>query len=101
MGKRNYSTYKYCHNQIFPIDIHSVVWSIITLAELKDFDESSMDVAILIYRWSIKNMQSKKGYFYYQKKRFFKNKIPYMRWSQAWMLFALTVINNEKDALIS
>jgi len=36
-------------------------------------------------------MQSKNGYFFYQKKRFFKNKISYMRWSQAWMLYALAI----------
>jgi hypothetical protein len=40
--------------------------------------------------WAIDNMQDKEGYFYYQKKRWYKNKIDYMRWSQAWMFYALT-----------
>jgi len=82
---------KYYHNSTFPIDIHSIAQSIITLTDLSDFDESAMDVAIRVYKWAIKNMQSKDGSFYYQQKSFFKNKIPYMRWSQAWMLYALSI----------
>ena len=30
-----------------------------------------------------------RGFFYYQKRRFYTVKKPYMRWSQAWMLYAL------------
>jgi len=42
-------------------------------------------------------MWSKKGYFYYQKHRFYTNKISYMRWSQAWMLLAISRnLRNEK-----
>jgi len=37
-------------------------------------------------------MQAKKGYFFYQKKQFFKNTIPYMRWSQAWMLHSMAIL---------
>lgn len=81
---------KYYHNQLYPIDIHSIAYSIITLTELNTFDESAMDLAMIICKWGLKNMQSEKGYFYYQQKRFFKNRISYMRWSQAWMLFALS-----------
>ncbi len=52
-----------------------------------------------VLNWTIANMQDKKGYFYYQKYRFYKIKIPYIRWSQAWMFYALTTylnILNEK-----
>lgn len=42
-----------------------------------------------IAKWAINNMQDNKGYFYYQKTRWYTNKIPYMRWSQAWMFYAL------------
>ena len=80
---------KYYHNRIYPIDIHSIAQSIITLGELNNFDESAMDLAILVCRHAIENMQSDRGYFYYQQRRFFKNRISYMRWSQAWMLYAM------------
>ena len=35
-------------------------------------------------------MQDPQGYFYAHDWGFFKNKIPYMRWSQAWMMLALS-----------
>ena len=82
---------KYYHNKLYPIDIHAIAQSIVTLVELSSFDEGAVDMAIRVYRWAIKNMQSKNGYFYYQQERFFKNKILYMRWSQAWMLYALAI----------
>ena len=82
---------KYYHNQKYPIDIHSIAQSIITLLEFKDFDSKAMDLAVDIFKWGVENMQSRKGYFFYQQKRFYKNKISYMRWSQAWMLYALSI----------
>lgn len=90
---------KYYHNQLYPIDIHSIAQSIITLVELKHFDPRSMELASFIFNWAITNMQDKKGYFYYQKKRFYKNKIPYMRWSQAWMLYAMSIFAEKFDSL--
>jgi hypothetical protein len=83
---------KYYHNKIYPIDIHSIAYSIVTLVEFKSFDKGNIDLAKHIFAWSLKEMQSRDGYFFYQKKQFFKNKIPYMRWSQAWMLYALAVL---------
>lgn len=82
---------KYYHNRLYPIDIHSIAYSIITLTELNTFDESAKDLAMLICKWGLENMQSEKGYFYYQQKRCFKNRISYMRWSQAWMLYGLAI----------
>jgi len=35
-------------------------------------------------------MWDERGFFYFRKGRFMTNKIPYMRWSQAWGFHALT-----------
>jgi hypothetical protein len=35
-------------------------------------------------------MQDKKGYFYYQLKKGWSSKIPYMRWSNAFMFNAMS-----------
>lgn len=83
---------KYYHNRIYPIDIHSIAQSIITLIELKGLDPNNIELALSVFKWSLENMKDKDGYFYYQKKRFYINRIPYMRWSQAWMLYALAFI---------
>ncbi len=78
--------------RLYPIDIHAIAQSIMTLVEFKAYDEDNIDLANRIFTWSLKTMQSKTGYFFYQKKRFFINRIPYMRWSQAWMLLALSTL---------
>ena len=36
--------------------------------------------------------RDERGYFYYQVTPYYKNKISYMRWSQAWMLLALSTL---------
>jgi hypothetical protein len=35
-------------------------------------------------------MQHKKGYFFYQIKKGVSSKIPYMRWSNAFMMYAMS-----------
>jgi len=67
------------------------------LVEFKAFDEDNIDLAKRIFTCSLKIMWSKKGYFFYQKKRFIKNRISYMRWSQAWMLYALAIFAKEME----
>ncbi|WP_428236159.1 hypothetical protein [Gracilimonas sp.] len=73
----------------YPVEIHNQSQGIITFIKFKDIDSSFEKFAFKIAMWTIENMQHKKGYFYYQIRRFFKIKIPYMRWSQAWMYLAL------------
>jgi len=82
-------TPKYYHNKVYPIDIHASAQAIITLvksSEIREHNRLLQKVAC----WMIDNMQSKWNYFYYRKGRFFYNKIPYIRWAQAWAFSALT-----------
>ena len=80
---------KYFHNNLYPIDIHSVAQSLVTLVTLKDLDPSTLQFANMVWGWTRDHMWNREGYFYYQIRPFWTNKISYMRWSQAWMLFAL------------
>lgn len=80
---------KYYHNQKYPIDIHCPGQLFITLHRLGKFDEYR-PLAEKVLDWTIKNMQDKKGYFYYQLKKGVSSKIPYMRWSNAFMFNALS-----------
>ncbi|SHG68448.1 hypothetical protein SAMN05443144_1459 [Fodinibius roseus] len=82
-------TPKYYHNRIYPIDIHSPAQCIITLANSNCID-SHKKLAENVINWSSNHLQDEEGYFYYQVRKFYKNKIPYMRWSQAWMFAALS-----------
>ncbi len=83
---------KYFHNKLYPIDTHCLAQSIITMEAFKDRENTYNEVALSALDWAIKNMWNKKGYFYYQANRFYKNRISYMRWSQAWMLLALSIL---------
>ncbi|MDL1976240.1 MAG: hypothetical protein LWX55_16005 [Deltaproteobacteria bacterium] len=85
---------KYYHDRIYPIDIHSIAQSIITMVELNELGKSNIDLSVSLFRWAIRHMQSKEGYFYYQKGKFIENRMSYMRWSQAWMLYALAILGS-------
>jgi len=85
-------TPKYFHNKTYPIDIHSVAQSIITLIEFRDLDQNNIALAHRVLEWTMANMWDDRGYFYYQVTPYYKNKISYMRWSQAWMLLALATL---------
>ena len=80
---------KYYNNSVYPIDIHSSAQLAITLAKLNKFQEQK-ELLNKVLNWTIENMQSDKGYFYYQINKYFSSKIPYMRWAQAWMFYALS-----------
>jgi len=80
-------TPKYYHNKLNPIDIHSVAEAVVFFSRMggrcKELNEK-------IVKWMINNMQDRNGYFCFQRKKWYTNKIPYIRWSQAWAFHALT-----------
>lgn len=92
---------KYYDNKKYPIDIHCPGQLFVTLARLHKFSENQ-ELASDVLDWTVKNMQDKKGYFYYQLKKGISSKISYMRWSNAFMFCSLTyyllsTIDNEKS----
>ena len=80
---------KYFQNKLYPVDIHSAAQALVTMAALRSFDSRCNSVANSVLDWTIRNLWNGKDYFFYQKHRYFTNRIPYIRWSQAWMLLAL------------
>jgi hypothetical protein len=80
---------KYYDDDPYPADAHAGASAIVTFLELIDLDENAADFAANIARWTIDNLRDPRGYFYYQRRRFYTVRKPYMRWSQAWMLYAL------------
>ena len=88
-------TPKYYDNQMYPIDIHCPGQLMVTLSRLHKFEEYQ-GLAEKVMDWTIKNMQDKKGYFYYQLKKGISSKISYMRWSNAFMFCAMSYYLLEK-----
>ena len=86
---------KYFHNRTYPIDSHSVAQSVITLLNLKEICQNTTELAVSVFEWSMNNMRDTKGYFYYQAYPGLKIRTSYMRWTQAWMLLALSTLLEE------
>lgn len=81
---------KFHRDIVYPIDIHACSESILCLSILSEIDPDAIKIAEDVAVWTIDNMQSGDGYFYYRKYHLFTSKIPYIRWGQAWMLYALS-----------
>jgi hypothetical protein len=88
---------RYFHNKTYPIDIHCVAQSIITLLEFKRLDPGSVSLAHSVFAWAMKHMWDDRGFFYYRVLRFGTIRTSYMRWSQAWMLLALSTMVSESE----
>ena len=80
---------KYYHDALYPVDAHAAASAIVTLMECRDLNDRSTAMAELVASWTIKNLRDERGFFYYQRRRFYTVRKPYMRWTQAWMLYAL------------
>jgi hypothetical protein len=80
---------KYYHHSAHPADAHSAGAAVVALAELKDFEPDALDLAARVAAWAVRELFDRRGFFYYQKRRLYTVRTPYMRWSQAWMMYAL------------
>jgi hypothetical protein len=84
----NNSIIKYFNNKIYPIDIHSFTAGIITLIELERYLEDK-EIIKKTYNYLNENFYGGNGIYYFRIYNFFKNKINYIRWNQAWALYCL------------
>jgi hypothetical protein len=95
---------KWMNNKIFPHDIHGAAAGILAFRRAERFWreealEPDTELAVrsgqfadLITRWTLKNLYSGKGTFYYQKSKWYTKRTCLMRWCNAWMCRALTTI---------
>lgn len=88
-------TPKYYNAGVYPIDMHCTAQAVLTLTRVGGSDEDRA-LAEKVLAWSCTNMRDERtGYFHYQREKYFTNKIPYIRWTEAWMLYALAVALGE------
>jgi hypothetical protein len=81
---------KYYHDNPYPADAHSAGAAVVALVELEHQVPDALALADRITRWTLDNLRdARRGFFYYQRRRFYTVRTPYMRWTQAWMLYAL------------
>ena len=80
---------KYFPDRLYPADAHSAGAAVVALVELQSLDAGAIELAETIARWAIENLRDRRGFFHYQRRRFYTVRTPYMRWSEAWMMYAL------------
>lgn len=90
---------RYYADRDYPIDIHSVSQAILTFLCFSDLDNQAHALAYRSADWAIDHMWSPSGFFDYQINRFYRCRIPYMRWSQAWMQRAFTELLSSDSPL--
>lgn len=88
---------KYYHDTLYPVDTHAAATAIVSFLDLRNLDRNALPAAELIAAWSIHNLRDRLGFFYYQRRRFYTLRIPFMRWTQAWMLYALARLLEERE----
>lgn len=89
----------YRYPKKWPANIHNQSQGIITFSRASQFNTKFFDFANTIADWTLRNMKDKKtGNFYFLKYPFFSNKIPYLRWSESNMIFALASLLKQMNA---
>jgi hypothetical protein len=88
---------KYYHDDPYPADAHAAASAIVTFLECRELDKNASKLAQSVASWTIQNLRDSRGFFYYQRRRFYTVRKPYMRWTQAWMLYALARLLEEQD----
>jgi len=83
---------KYYHNRTYPVDSQCASQAIETLANFSKYDESALELALKVAKWTIDNMQDKDGYFYYRQYPIIKAKTPMLHWAQATTYKALALL---------
>jgi hypothetical protein len=84
----------------FPVDTHAVAHAIFTFCELQHRIPDALAEAERLADWCMREMRDPAGFFYYQKHRHYVNRLPYMRWTQAWMLLALAQLAASTPAAV-
>ncbi len=81
---------KYYSNKLYPLDIHSYATSIVLFSRIGDLEKAKK-----LLDHAIERMYDENGYFYFQEHKHYIIRIPYMRWSVAWMTYALSIFLRE------
>jgi hypothetical protein len=88
---------KYYDHALYPVDAHAAASAIVTFLECRTLDSEALKMAQKVASWTIQHLRDKRGFFYYQRRRFYTIRKPYMRWTEAWMLYALSRLLEEQQ----
>jgi hypothetical protein len=69
--------------------MHAVAHAILTLLHFRDRLPGALERARALAGWALTEMRAPDGSFHFQRHRLRVNRLPYLRWVQAWMFRAL------------
>jgi hypothetical protein len=82
---------KYYHSRVYPIDIQCAAQAIDTLSYFAPEDPESLQLAMKVADWTIRNMQSRRGFFYFRQYPMgITGRTPMLHWGQATMFKGLS-----------
>ncbi|HMT28656.1 MAG TPA: pectate lyase, partial [Bacteroidia bacterium] len=76
---------KFYNSSLFPVDCTAAGQSLLTLCRFGE-----IEVAKRVAEYTIQEMQSPEGYFYFRKYKYYTEKHSFMRWSNSWMFVGLS-----------
>lgn len=79
----------YYDNSERPVDIHCCAYSVLTRIFLRRLDPAWRDKAHRDAAWTLRNMWDGRRHFVFQRDGWLVNRVPQIRWGQAWMFWAL------------
>jgi len=74
------------NNRLYPVDIHNYAQGILPMLQFRQFEMANR----LVERVVVDMWNERISAVDYRKYRWGRNRINYLRWSQAWMFYALT-----------
>lgn len=84
---------RYSDKALYPLDIHCFSQAMLTLITLRGYIKDADSRLRFLLHHVVNMMYDPHGhFFYYQKRKFYTIKTPYIRWSQAWMFYTLTSV---------
>ena len=91
-------TPKYRPGSIYPIDAQCVAQGIHTMALAGGRDPSYAEFAWRVFDFACRRMQRRDGSYLFQRRRWWANRVPHIRWSAAPMLQALARLQLATEA---
>jgi hypothetical protein len=81
---------RFMSDREYPIDIHGCAQGVITFSLQQRHLGTGAAPATRVLEWTLENMwDPASGWFYYQRRRYFRTRIRELRWCQGWMSWAL------------
>ncbi len=73
----------------WPADTHAAAVAVLTFLDFRDDDDQAVVLARRVLDWTLANLWDRRGWFVFRRGPRLTNRIPYLRWTQAWALAAL------------